>query len=233
MVASVKSPVTYKCLRFYENQFEHKLLDKRLIQPYLDHLLILNSDTERAQLMAYGTGSQRYCGSNPSAWLQRKYRAAGGSLLMICSGVDDSDVKQATPWAEFLVGYAKEHPGVQIELGLTHLPTLTDINEHNFLAVKALLDLMAAGIQLFHTLHASPERWHMVFGSGGELLAVATHGEFPSLSTKLDVLLTSKMGNEARRMRSCSVNTLWTHDGFGSSTPMYDSNIKYGTSRTC
>jgi hypothetical protein len=29
----------YKCLRTYENQFEHKLLDKKLIQPYLDQLL--------------------------------------------------------------------------------------------------------------------------------------------------------------------------------------------------
>jgi ATP-dependent helicase YprA (DUF1998 family) len=29
----------YKCLRTYENQFEHKLLDKKLILPYLDVLL--------------------------------------------------------------------------------------------------------------------------------------------------------------------------------------------------
>ncbi len=29
----------YQCLRTYENQFEHKLLDKKLIQPYLDQLL--------------------------------------------------------------------------------------------------------------------------------------------------------------------------------------------------
>ena len=28
----------YKCLRSYGNQFEHKLLDKRLIAPYLDSL---------------------------------------------------------------------------------------------------------------------------------------------------------------------------------------------------
>ncbi|CAN5649391.1 hypothetical protein BH20ACI3_BH20ACI3_27930 [soil metagenome] len=33
----------YKCLRSYENQFEHQLLDKKLIQPFLDELLGLNS----------------------------------------------------------------------------------------------------------------------------------------------------------------------------------------------
>jgi ATP-dependent helicase YprA (DUF1998 family) len=29
----------YRCLRTYENQFEHRLLDKRLIQPFLDQLI--------------------------------------------------------------------------------------------------------------------------------------------------------------------------------------------------
>jgi ATP-dependent helicase YprA (DUF1998 family) len=29
----------YRCLRTYENQFEHKLLDKKLIQAYLDQLI--------------------------------------------------------------------------------------------------------------------------------------------------------------------------------------------------
>jgi hypothetical protein len=175
----------YKCLRFYENQFEHKLLDKSLIQPYLDHLLMLNSERERSRL-ADGPGSQHYCGSNPSAWLQRKYRTSGGGLLVICSGVDDSDVNQATPWTEFLVTYAKSHPGVQIELGLTQLPSLANINEHNFLAVKALLDLMAAGVRLFHVPSAADDGWHMVFGSGGNLLAMAILDECPSLSIKLD-----------------------------------------------
>jgi hypothetical protein len=177
----------YKCLRFYENQFEHKLLDKSLIQPYLDQLLMLNSATERTRLAAYGTESQRYCGSTPSAWLQRKYRTSGGGLLAICSGVDDSDVNQATPWTEFLVTSAKEHPRAQIELGLTQLPSLADITEHNFLAVKALLDLMAAGIKLFHVPHAPAGGWHMVFGVGGEEpLAMVALDAFPSLSTKLD-----------------------------------------------
>ena len=29
----------YRCLRTYENQFEHRLLDKQIIEPYLDQLL--------------------------------------------------------------------------------------------------------------------------------------------------------------------------------------------------
>jgi hypothetical protein len=146
---------------------------------------MLNSERERSRL-ADGPGSQHYCGSNPSAWLQRKYRTSGGGLLVICSGVDDSDVNQATPWTEFLVTYAKSHPGVQIELGLTQLPSLANINEHNFLAVKALLDLMAAGVRLFHVPSAADDGWHMVFGSGGNLLAMAILDECPSLSIKLD-----------------------------------------------
>ena len=93
----------YKCLRSYENQFEHTLLDKRLIQPYLDHLLVLNSAQEQARLAAYGAGSLRLCGSNPSAWVQRQCQTAGGAFLALCAGIDDSAVNQATPWAEFLV----------------------------------------------------------------------------------------------------------------------------------
>ena len=75
---------------------------------------------------------------------------------------------------------------MQIELGLTQLPSLADINEQNFLAVKALLDLMAAGIQLLHVPNAADDGWHMAFGSGEDLLAMAILNEFPSLSAKLD-----------------------------------------------
>jgi hypothetical protein len=44
---------------------------------------MLNSATEYTRLAAYGMESQRYCGSNPSAWLQRKYHTSGGGLLAI------------------------------------------------------------------------------------------------------------------------------------------------------
>lgn len=177
----------YKCLRSYENQFEHILLDKRLIQPYLDHLLVLNSKQEQARLAAYGAGSLRFCGSNPSAWIQRQCQTAGGAFLALCTGIDDSAVNQATPWAEFLVRYAKNHPGVQIALGLRQLPSLTDINEQNFLAVKALLDLIAAGVRLSHVTDARLEGWRMVIGTGGETsLALATLEAFPSLSTRFE-----------------------------------------------
>jgi ATP-dependent helicase YprA (DUF1998 family) len=37
----------YKCLRSYENQFEHSLLDKTLIQPYLDRLIAGNNREEQ------------------------------------------------------------------------------------------------------------------------------------------------------------------------------------------
>jgi hypothetical protein len=177
----------YKCLRSYENQSEHRLLDKRLIQPYLDHLLMLNSEEEHIRVAAYGAGSQRFWGNAPSGWLQRGWNARGGSLIAICSTIDNSEVSQATPWVEFLINYVKDHPDVQIELGLTEPPSLTEITEENFLAVKALLDLMAVGIRLVRVSNVAAEGWHMVFGIGGEeMLAATTLDELPSLSMRLD-----------------------------------------------
>ncbi|MBW1716033.1 MAG: DEAD/DEAH box helicase [Deltaproteobacteria bacterium] len=177
----------YKCLRSYENQFEHKLLDKRLIQPYLDHLLVLNSESERSRLAAYDPGSRRFCGNNPSLWLQRRCSALGGSFLALCSNIDDSDVERAKPWAEFLIEYARHHSGAEIKLGLTKPPNLSEINEKNFLAVKALLDLMAAGIQLFHVSNPHPQKWTIVVGLGSEEpIAIATLDELPSLSSEFD-----------------------------------------------
>ena len=70
----------YKCLRSYGNQFEHKLLDKTLIQPYLDEAIVLNSAEEKTRLAAFDKGAQRYCGTNASAWLQKRWRTIGGSL---------------------------------------------------------------------------------------------------------------------------------------------------------
>lgn len=39
----------YKCLRSYENQFEHRLLDKQRLRPFLDHLLGREAVTELLQ----------------------------------------------------------------------------------------------------------------------------------------------------------------------------------------
>ena len=177
----------YKCLRTYENQFEHKLLDKTLIQAYLDELLVLNSEEEQARLNQYEAGSQRFCGSNPSAWLQRNWRSNGGSLAGICAGIDNSSIQQATPWAEFIVGYRKDNPGATVELGLTRPPKLSEISEENFLAVKALLDLMEAGVQLYDLSKVAEPKWQMVLGAGGkEMVALATLNGLPRLSTDLE-----------------------------------------------
>jgi len=164
----------YKCLRSYGNQFEHKLLDKTLIQPYLDHLIVLNSTEEKAQLVAFGQGAQRYCGSNVSAWLQRRSRTMGGSLCAVATSVDNGKPSQGTGWGEFLATYKREHPECQVELGLTQIPKLTELNEENFLAVKALLDMMESGVRVFQIAGSPIGPWKMVFGKGGTGMMAAS-----------------------------------------------------------
>jgi hypothetical protein len=177
----------YKCLRSYENQFEHKLLNKGLIRSYLDQLIALNSEDEQRRLARYGPGSQRFYGRNPSAWLQRRLRDTGGSLYGICAAIDNTEVSQGRPWAEFVVSYAKDNPGVKIELGLTQPPSLSEINEESFLRVKAHLDLMEAGVRLYRIPQAGADGWQFVFGVGGkEALTAAAMDALPELSAEMD-----------------------------------------------
>jgi len=63
---------------------------------------------------------------------------------------------------------------------------LTKINEENFLAAKALLDQISAGIKLFHLTEETNEKWHIAIGSGTTgYLAVAAADGVPSLSVRL------------------------------------------------
>ncbi len=177
----------YKCLRSYENQFEHKLLDKRLIQPYLDYLIGLNSKEEQAKLASYGPGSRRFLGAHSSAWLQRKCRTANGLVLAVTRGIDGKEPPKATPWSEFLTKYAENHPGTEILVGVTSLPSLAEISEENFLAVKAILDLLAAGVKVFHMPSVDALKWDLVMGLGADnALAAAAMDDSLSLSAQLD-----------------------------------------------
>jgi ATP-dependent helicase YprA (DUF1998 family) len=173
----------YKCLRSYENQFEHRLLDKQLIRPYLDYLLVLNSPEEQARLARYGDGSQRFCSSHPAAWLQRQIRSAGGSVLMVCDRITNDEIPQASPWVDFFKGYLKNNPTAQISIGFKQIPTLLEMNEENFLAVKALLDLLDAGVQLFSLKDTQTLLWQAVVGVDTEhLLTLSTLEHLPILS---------------------------------------------------
>jgi hypothetical protein len=177
----------YKCLRSYGNQFEHKLLDKTLIQPYLDEVIVLNSTEEKSRLAPFGTGAQRYCGTNGSAWLQKRWRTVGGSLSAIVSAIDNGRPPQAAAWGEFLATYKKENPECQVEIGLTQIPKFSELNEQNFLAVKALLDLMEAGVRLVHVTTQPSGPWRMVFGAGSkEMVAVGAVDVGISLTARLD-----------------------------------------------
>ena len=173
----------YKCLRSYENQFEHRLLDKALIRPYLDYLLSLNSAEAQAQLANYGEGSQRFCGIHPSSWLQRQMRSAKESLFLVCDSIDSHELPQAMPWVKFLISYLKSNPEAHITLGLTQIPTLTEINEASYLAVKALVELMQAGVEVRHVKPSKALLWPIAFGQGTDHpIAVATLAGTPSLS---------------------------------------------------
>jgi ATP-dependent helicase YprA (DUF1998 family) len=177
----------YKCLRSYENQFEHKLLDKKLIQSYLDDLISLNSEQERKKLDAYGRGSRRFTGRHTSAWLQRKCQTVSGDIIGICEIIDNTEIVNATPWVEFLVNHAKQNPQACIQLGLTNPPDFSRLDGQNLLAVKALLDLLEAGIQLVHVRDAHALQWHLAFGKNADnAFIIATHGELPSLSANFD-----------------------------------------------
>lgn len=176
----------YKCLRSYRNQFEHKLLDKRLIAPYLDSLIVANSVQEQARLAVFGADTQRYFGSNPSLWLQRQVVSQGGDLLVLCDGLDDAEIAAGLPWSEFLVGYAKDHPDRRIAIGLTHVPSLDRLNEHNLLAVKRLLDLLGAGVHLVQVPEPDAGGWQAVVGQEGTGLAVGVLDEMLSLSVHLN-----------------------------------------------
>ena len=177
----------YKCLRSYENQFEHKQLDKGLIQPYLDTLVVLNSPEEQARLSGLGSGSRRFCGRNVSSWLQRQWRKRGGSILALCSAVRYDEPAQAKPWAEFIAAYTRGRQDGQVKMGLTEVPRFTQINEENFLAVKALLDLLDAGVELYHVPDAGVVTWPVVLGIGTDApLSLTTYNTLPSFSASLD-----------------------------------------------
>jgi hypothetical protein len=158
----------YRCLRFYENQTDHKLLDKHLLTGFLDGLLVINSEQETMRVSAFGAGARRYTGSSASAWLQRRCRAINGPMLAVAQGLDQGKPVEATPWADFLVEYAKEHPGSTIQLGISEIPTLDQLSEANFLNVKAIMDLLAAGVTVVRLTSAPTNTWQFVAGIPGD-----------------------------------------------------------------
>jgi hypothetical protein len=173
----------YRCLRTYANQPEHRLLDKALIAPYLDYLLKIQSPEERARLASYGESSRRYCGLQAAAWLQRRLETSGGAFLATAERIDQ-------PWAAFLADYAKGHPGTCIELALEDVPDLATLSAETFLSVKALLDLIEAGVRLHRLTPGAPKddaAWHVIAGAGGmDPCAVASLDGLPMLAEGLD-----------------------------------------------
>jgi hypothetical protein len=162
------------------------LLDKALIQPYLDQLIVRNSEEEKSKLAAFGPGAQRYCGTSPSAWLQKRWRSIGGSLRAVVSSIDNEKPAQAAAWGEFLATYKKENPECLVEVGLANIPRFSELNEQNFFAVKAMLDLIEAGVRLVHVSGTPSSPWRLVFGAGSkEMLAVGATEEI-SLAAGLD-----------------------------------------------
>jgi hypothetical protein len=65
----------------------------------------------------------------------------------IVSVIDNERPPQAAAWGEFLATYKKENAECHVEIGLTQIPRFSELNEQNFLAVKALPDLMEAGVR--------------------------------------------------------------------------------------
>lgn len=177
----------YKCLRSYSNQFEHKLLDKRLIQPYLDNLIVLNSSDQRARLVQYDASASRFCGVAASPWLQRLARTQGKSIFAICAAIDDVEAPQASSWVAFLSRFLSERPDRSVHLGITKLPKLDELTEANLVAVKSLVDLLDAGVKLTQ-VDAVPldGEWQAIFVNEDSGLALAVLDELPMLTPQLN-----------------------------------------------
>ncbi|MBU1701759.1 MAG: DEAD/DEAH box helicase [Candidatus Eisenbacteria bacterium] len=181
----------YRCLRSYTNQMEHKLLDKQMIIPYLDHLVDLNSPQMQARLRKYGDGSRRYCGGRVSSWLQHRAQAGGGAILGMCASIDNSETPRGEPWVRFLCDYAGRRGGPSVELIIETVPDLRHITGENFLEIKALMDLLEAGVRVYHLpeagARAGQDQWRIVLGHGGEdVLTLATLDQLPSLTARLE-----------------------------------------------
>ncbi|MCK4303701.1 MAG: DUF1998 domain-containing protein, partial [Candidatus Eisenbacteria sp.] len=174
----------YRCLRSYANQYEHRWLDKQLIMPFLDHMLAINSPEAVAQLAHYGPGSRRFCGSHVGAWLQRRLNAGAGGVSVLCERIDNREVPQAIAWAAFLADYARKRPTARVALGLIEVPDLATLSTENFMAVKAVMDLLEAGVHVYRLAGGEEAKadgaWQMVWGAeGDEPLALAVGAGSP------------------------------------------------------
>ncbi len=182
----------YRCLRSYSNQFEHALLDKRMIMTFLDHLIAINRPEALAELERYGPGSRPYCGETPSLWLQRRMLAAGGRVVAVVEGISNDEITGADRWAEFLAGQAKRQTQAKILLGVCEIPDLTDLSASNFLAVKALMDLLEAGIEVYripadYLSAGNLPRWQITWGLGTDnALAIACPEAVPALTAAFE-----------------------------------------------
>ena len=110
-----------------------------------------------------------------------------GTLLAVCSELDSSSPDQAMPWTEFLVELVKSNPGADILIGLSNMPSLSNITEDKFMAVKAVMDLLAAGVRLFQLESPIIGQWQLLASTGTTecISIVVMDGSLP-LSSKLD-----------------------------------------------
>ncbi|MBD3237212.1 MAG: DUF1998 domain-containing protein, partial [Candidatus Eisenbacteria bacterium] len=192
----------YRCLRTYSNQPDHYQLNKNGIAPYLDYLIKLQQPEEQRRLARLGEGSRRYCGRQVSGWLQKRLTRSHGDLLGIARRIDHLEPGQGLPWSEFLARYAKDHAARTVELGLAEVPDMSDLSSDGFLHLKALMDLMEAGVKLYRIPAGGSDGgsqastgadsngfnpWQLVIGQGGEdPLAVAVLDALPILSADIE-----------------------------------------------
>jgi hypothetical protein len=81
---------------------------------------------------------------------------------------------------------AKEGAGDCVRIGITTLPDITRITEENLLAVKAILDLLAAGAKLYRIKDAEVGGWQILVDAGEDLLTVATMENALELTASLE-----------------------------------------------
>lgn len=136
----------YRCLREYANQFEHQLLDRQIIYPFLTALLAdLTSQVEGAV-----PGLQRVSALNYMAYLWQKVEQAQQEVLLFVQQLSaETPAADGRLWFDLLQQLLYRH--LKVTLYVQKLPDASQLN-----LLIYLRSLVERGLILYQTSAAFP-----------------------------------------------------------------------------